>query len=185
VRQQSYQTGSNTNLSHTKRSLLPPSNAIDSFTSRMEALSNSKKTADDGTRLPRPPQPLQINDHTMSEPTEKPVDKGIRHTPPGLRALYGLPPLWPLSNTEERPVDSGVRRTPPGLVGVTMYQPSRPFISPKSRDIAEELAVTSTMDICSTCGVQGHTKDTHRHRSSAAQGLAIRLKPTSDSRMSL
>lgn len=30
--------------------------------------------------------------------------------------------------------------------------------------------------ICGTCGVRGHTTETHRHQADAAQGLAIRLK---------
>jgi hypothetical protein len=39
----------------------------------------------------------------------------------------------------------------------------------------DEEAVMAT-PICGTCGVRGHTKETHRHPAGAAQGLPIRLK---------
>jgi hypothetical protein len=70
------------------------------------------------------------------------------------------------------------------LKGITTYHGS--YIWPEPPN-AEEAAWTNAMasgSVCSTCGVRGHTKDTHRHHANAAEGLAIRLKPTSDTRMS-
>jgi hypothetical protein len=47
--------------------------------------------------------------------------------------------------------------------------------APEDRSSRLEEAVMAT-SICSTCGVRGHTKGTHRHQAGAAQGLPIRLK---------
>jgi hypothetical protein len=120
------------------------------------------------------------------------------------------PFIWPegalkLSTTEtyDDPIfpSNGQRRTPPDLRGMVNKSNHPPFIWPAPRNAEQEAEInakglkwakkperdpsmfqTPGSGLCSICGGNDHTQGHPRHQAKAAQGLAIRLKPTSDSR---